>query len=81
MLGEETSAYVYKGSAKELVYRHATSLVLLISAEGFSDDKTNSLANPTEGVADSVPSVQKKRPARASGEACKLMMKQQYAYV
>ena len=77
VLGEVTSAYVYKGSTKELVYRHATSLILLISAEGFSDDRTNSLPNSTEGVSDSVPSVQKKQPARAAGEACKLRMKQQ----
>ena len=35
-LGEVTAAYIYKGSTREIVYRHVTSLILLISSEGLS---------------------------------------------
>ena len=45
-LGEVTAAYLYKGSTKEVVYRHVTSLILLISVDGFTENAGLSSDDP-----------------------------------
>jgi len=52
-LGEVTAAYVFKGSTRERVYRHVTSLILLIPGESIleqqqSDYVENSIAERRE---------------------------------
>ena len=42
-LGETTAAYVYKGGTKEKVYRHVTSLILLVSVDNFNSGKSKDL--------------------------------------
>ena len=89
---EVTAAYVFKGSTNECVYRHVTSLILLISHDGFpttnkdylcgenvsSGDHSNAVTNPCIGAADSV---RRKRPRRLAAETCKKKLKRQAAEV
>ena len=60
-LGEITAAHVFKGGTREMVYRHATSLIRLISGDNLVPDAT---AVP--------PSVEPRRqPARQAAYLCK----------
>ena len=85
-LGEGTSAYVFKGSTKELVYRHVTSLILLLSRE-------ESVEEEDEGGVDSEPRVDRnlncngsapavrRQPSRAASSKCRSFLKDYAAAV
>ena len=84
-LGESTAAYVFKGSTKELVYRHATSLILLISVDGFVDTNQTKSINPTNSGSIVNNTNQKvtanngvrRQPSRKAAKICKLKLKDQ----
>ena len=83
-LGEVTAAYVYKGSTRELVYRHATSMILLISADGFpkETDSTNSTNTADTLATDSTDSSDtlatdsvRRQPRRAAADNCRTRLR------
>lgn len=62
-LGEVTAAYVFKGSSRETVYRHTTSLIKLISNDNFD--------NAPATVEQPVPPTGRTRLPRRAAEICK----------
>ena len=66
-LNESTAARVLKGDTREVVYRHATSLILLLST-GSSDTPLESPTQPGKNNCQVERSV---RPKRASAEKCR----------
>ena len=71
-MNEVTAAYVYKVVTKELVYRHSTSLILLISSDGLCDQPDSSAVshdctNNNKKV--------RRQPKRAAAEKCKSALK------
>ena len=87
-LGEVTAAYVFKGSTKELVYRHMTSLILLISSDGFTKDSIesalvdtsdSSLTDPPNSSDFDEGSVKavRKQPHRMAAKKCRELLKLQ----
>ena len=83
-LGEAVSAYVFKGSTKELVYRHVTSLILLLSMDGLEDvgeTKTTNHINP--GSIDESTNQEnannrgRRQPVRKAAQICKRKLKDQ----
>lgn len=65
-LGEVTAAHVLKGNTRERVYRHATSLILLLPAESVSDADPSG-DTPDESVQ---PGSSSQRPTRAAAKVC-----------
>ena len=65
-LGETTGAHVFKGTTRETVYRHATSLILLLSGCGELEKYS-----PVEKTEISSPLISPKRPKRAAASSCK----------
>ena len=70
-LGEVTAAHVFKGSTKELVYRHSSTLIPLISVDGFQE--TTAVAKPTESLSSDKSPV--KRKPRQAAVRCREKMK------
>ena len=70
-LGEVTAAHVFKGSTKELVYRHSSTLIPLISVDGFQE--TTAVAKSTENL--SSVNLPVKRKPRQAAVRCKKKMK------
>ena len=68
-LGEVTAAYVFKGSTKELVYRHVNSLILLILSEGFKELSGGNIPSR------SVDHEGNSRPMRKAAGKCKQKLK------
>ena len=76
-LGEVTSAYVYKGSTKELVYRHVTSLILLISSDGFIEDTDSSTDSDVPRLSLTPVVAVRRQPERAAANRCRRALKHQ----
>ena len=86
-LGEVTSAYVFKGATREKVYRHVTSLILLLSSDGFVDSRSDSklvdsncdstsanLQSSRDRLSESA-SRGRVQPRRVAAEACRSSLK------
>ena len=72
-LGEATAAYVFKGKTRETVYRHATSLILLLPTEDISPcevEKTHAEPLVSSGKLDTIVSSEP-RPLRKAAAACR----------
>ena len=70
-LGEVTAATVFKGSTRERVYRHSSSLILLIPAlndDNSSDSDENLSTDNPSSAGDDVTRVRQKRAAVVRGE-------------
>ena len=65
-LGEVTAAVILKGSTRERVYRHSSSLIRLISQEGFESPSPD-----TNLTLESIPPPIPQRAPRATALACK----------
>ena len=68
-LGEVTSAMVLKGKTREVVYRHASSLILLLHAANDSDTIDDS--NPVNTVRSDTIANQRKIPQRRAAKLAK----------
>ena len=62
-LGEVTAAKIRKGTTREIVYRHSTSLILLISNENTSEESKNTKIS--ENIDKTLNSRKSKRKAAA----------------
>ena len=73
-LGEVTAVYVLKGTSGETVYRHVTSLILLLPSEG--DYSTNSDVDECSNTSDHS---KMQRPRRKAAESCKEKIRNIYS--
>lgn len=64
-LGEVTAAHILKGNTRERVFRHVTSLILLISSEGFE------VAKHTSNKDNEIVNSSSKRPIRSAAQTCR----------
>ena len=67
-LGETTAAYIYKGTTREVVYRHATSLIRYISVDGFEVEVPDKNVTREDCV-------KRSAPVRAAARACRSKLK------
>ena len=78
-LGESVSAYILKGATKEVVYRHASSLILLLPVDAtsdVSDDIEESIATPTgDSNVDNPEIATRSRPKRKAAEKSQELLK------
>ena len=70
-LGETTAVYVFKGATRESVYRHATSVILLLSNTNSDDNKIQTAAKKTPETKPQ----HTQRPIRQAALKCKEKMK------
>ena len=76
-LGEVTAAYLFKGATREKVYRHVTSLILLLSTdfdETIGGKSTVTLQTVRGQSTEATPPV-RIQPARAATQACRSSLK------
>ena len=79
-LGEVTSAEVLKGRTREVVYRHASSLILLLHASPDSNeasDVSNSVESSNSGSSNLVHDIPE-RPLRRAADVAKTKISNQY---
>ena len=75
-LGEVTAAYILKGNSGEIVYRHASSLILLVSEGSEETSRKNEAMNvELKTVANSDLVFTGTRERRTAAEACKKKLK------
>ena len=84
-LGEVTAAFVFKGATKELVYRHVTSLIRLLSVEEASGFVATADTPTRDTLSDSVtldcslekPGTIRKQPNRRAADECREKLRKQ----
>ena len=74
-LGETTAAYVVKGVNREKVYRHSSSLILLIPCESVSSNTETQSSSVENSDKESIP-YKRKQPSRRAASVCKERLKQ-----
>ena len=77
-MGEVTAAHVLKGDTKEQVYRHVTSLILVLPAEEIVDQPSHSTVG-IDSSTDSARRSPRRRPLRSAAQKCKVRLQQSSA--
>lgn len=74
-LGETTAAYVLKGATRETVYRHSSSLILLIPNDENGNNNSDSNGQIKDRVNDAIPNLNPSRPSREAAIKARKLIK------